>query len=92
MRIGLTDPPGAALFRYYRDGGARQRGRLDHERGPGGITANWKDSNRTQYEIEDQFSLESPCVAARGPRAQAVERLNVAGRCAWQDLAQATPS
>ena len=83
MRIGLTDPPGAALFRYYRDGELASEGdSITEGVGQGRITANLEGfAPDVQYEIEDRFSLEVAFALLReeGLALGLSSGLNVAG-------------
>ena len=58
-KICLTDPPGAAIFRYYRDGALASEGSSITEGvGQGRITANLEGfAPDAQYEIDDGASL-----------------------------------
>ena len=58
-KIALTDPPGAALFRFYRDGELASEGSSITEGvGQGRITANLEGFRPdVQYEIPDEQSL-----------------------------------
>ena len=58
-KICLTDPPGAAIFRYYRDGALASEGSSITEGvGQGRITANLEGFlPDAQYEIDDDASL-----------------------------------
>ena len=95
VRIGLTDPPGAALFRYYSDGElASEATRSTEAAGQGRITANLEGFTP---DVQDRFRTVLARgrlrVAARGPRARAVSGLNVAGGDARRGhRARATPS
>ena len=83
VRIGLTDPPGAALFRYYRDGELASEGdSITEGVGQGRITANLEGfTPDVQYEIEDRFSLEVAFALLReeGLALGLSSGLNVAG-------------
>ena len=59
VKIALTDPPGAALFRFYRDGELASEGSSITEGvGQGRITANLEGFRPdVQYEIPDEQSL-----------------------------------
>ena len=61
VKIGLSDPPGAALFRYYRDGELRSEGESITEGiGQGRVTANLEGFAPDEdylFEIDDAAAL-----------------------------------
>jgi len=83
VKIGLTDPPGAALFRYYRDGELASEGdSITEGVGQGRITGNLEGfAPDAQYEIPDARSLEAAYELMRdeGLALGLSSGLNVAG-------------
>lgn len=86
VKIGLTDPPGAALYRFYRDGELRSEGSSITEGiGQGRITANLEGFEPDLlFEIEDAEALQAAYDLTReeGLSLGLSSGTNVAGACA----------